>query len=118
MSESSDPEVLVVGAGPVGLVAALFLRQRGVRVAIIDMHQRTAQHSYALAIHPRTLRALDEAGLAEGLIRAGRKVTKLAYYEGRARRAETRAWPIASRREASGSRGTPRTRPRRSACTA
>ena len=35
------------------------------------MHQRTTQHSYALAIHPRTLRILDEAGLAEGLIGAG-----------------------------------------------
>jgi len=34
-----EPEVLVVGAGPVGLVAALFLQQYGVRVEIIDMHR-------------------------------------------------------------------------------
>src|SRR6476659_1651751 len=88
MSRLSDPEVLVVGAGPVGLVAALFLQQRGVRVTIVDMHQRTTQHSYALAIHPRTLRVLDEAGLSEGLIRAGRKLTTIAYYDGRDRRAE------------------------------
>ena len=32
MFSHSDPEVLVVGAGPVGLVAALFLQQHGVRV--------------------------------------------------------------------------------------
>ena len=83
-----DPEVLVVGAGPVGLVAALFLQQHGVRVEIIDMHQRTTQHSYALAMHPRTLRILDEAGLSEALIAAGRKLTKVAYYEGRERHAE------------------------------
>jgi 2-polyprenyl-6-methoxyphenol hydroxylase-like FAD-dependent oxidoreductase len=51
------------------------------------MHQRTTQHSYALAIHPQTLRILDEAGLSEGLIAAGRKLTKVAYYEGRERRA-------------------------------
>jgi 2-polyprenyl-6-methoxyphenol hydroxylase-like FAD-dependent oxidoreductase len=88
MSHHRDPEVLVVGAGPVGLVAALFLQQHGVRVEIVDMHQRTTQHSYALAIHPRTLRVLDEAGLSEGLIGAGRKLTKVAYYEGRDRRAE------------------------------
>jgi len=88
MSRLSDPEVLVVGAGPVGLVAALFLQQRGVRVTIVDMHQRTTQHSYALAIHPRTLRILEEAGLADALINAGRKLTKVAYYEGRERRAE------------------------------
>ena len=97
MFSHSDPEVLVVGAGPVGLVAALFLQQSGVRVEIIDMHQRTTQHSYALAIHPRTLRILDEAGLSEGLIAAGRKLTKVAYYEGRERRAEIDYSALASR---------------------
>jgi 2-polyprenyl-6-methoxyphenol hydroxylase and related FAD-dependent oxidoreductases len=88
MSSHPDPEVLVVGAGPVGLAAALFLQQSGVRVEIIDMHQRTTQHSYALAIHPRTLQILDEAGLGDALISAGRKLTKVAYYEGRERRVE------------------------------
>jgi 2-polyprenyl-6-methoxyphenol hydroxylase-like FAD-dependent oxidoreductase len=88
MFRHPDPEVLVVGAGPVGLVAALFLEQHGVRVEVIDMHQRTTQHSYALAIHPQTLRVLDEAGLSDRLIAAGRKLTKVAYYEGRERRAE------------------------------
>jgi 2-polyprenyl-6-methoxyphenol hydroxylase-like FAD-dependent oxidoreductase len=97
MSRHPDPEVLVVGAGPVGLVAALFLQQHGVRVEIIDTHQRTTQHSYALAIHPRTLRVLDEAGLADGLIAAGRKLTKVAYYEGRDRRAEIDYSVLASR---------------------
>jgi 2-polyprenyl-6-methoxyphenol hydroxylase-like FAD-dependent oxidoreductase len=88
MFRHADPEVLVVGAGPVGLVTALFLQQHGVRVETIDMHQRTTQHSYALAIHPRTLRILDEAGLSGHLIGAGRKLTTLAYYEGRERHAE------------------------------
>lgn len=97
MFSHSDPEVLVVGAGPVGLVAALFLQQHGVRVEVVDMHQRTTQHSYALAIHPRTLRILDEAGLAEGLIGAGRKVTKVAYYEGQERHAEIDYSALASK---------------------
>ena len=88
MFRHPDPEVLVVGAGPVGLVAALFLERHGIRVDVVDMHQRTTQHSYALAIHPRTLRILDEAGLSDRLIAAGRKLTKVAYYEGRDRRAE------------------------------
>jgi len=97
MFHHPDPEVLVVGAGPVGLVAALFLQQHGVRVEVVDAHQRTTQHSYALAIHPRTLRILDEAGLSEGLISAGRKLTKVAYYEGRERRAEIDYSALASR---------------------
>jgi 2-polyprenyl-6-methoxyphenol hydroxylase-like FAD-dependent oxidoreductase len=88
MTRHADPEVLVVGAGPVGLVAALFLRQHGVPVEVVDMHERTTRHSYALALHPRTLRILDEAGLSDRLIAAGRKVTKVAYFEGRDRRAE------------------------------
>src|SRR5688572_4259287 len=97
MFRHPDPEVLVVGAGPVGLVAALFLQQHGVRVEIVDMDQRTTQQSYALALHPNTLRILDEAGLSEGLIAAGRKLTKVAYYEGRERRAEIDYSALASK---------------------
>ncbi len=97
MFRHPDPEVLVVGAGPVGLVAALFLQRHGIRVEIVDMHQRTTQHSYALAIHPRTLRVLDEAGLSDRLIGAGQKLTKVAYYEGRERRAEIDYSALASK---------------------
>jgi 3-(3-hydroxy-phenyl)propionate hydroxylase len=88
MFRHPDPEVLVVGAGPVGLAATLFLQQHGVHVEVVDVHPHTTRQSYALAIHPRTLRILDEAGLSEGLIAAGRKLTKVAYYEGRERHAE------------------------------
>ncbi len=96
MFRHPDPEVLIVGAGPVGLVAAVFLQQHGIRVEVVDTKQRTAQHSYAVAIHPRTLRVLDEAGLSEQLLRAGRKLTKVAYYEGRERRAEIDYGALAS----------------------
>lgn len=88
MARHPDPSVLVVGAGPVGLVSALFLEQYGVPATIVDANQRTSQQSYALAIHPHTLRTLDEAGLSSALIAAGRKLTKVAYYEGGTRRAE------------------------------
>jgi 2-polyprenyl-6-methoxyphenol hydroxylase-like FAD-dependent oxidoreductase len=88
MFHHPDPEVLVVGAGPVGLAAAVFLQQYGIRAEVVDMHQRTTQHSYALAIHPRTLGILDEAGLSDALIAAGRTLTTIAYYDGRERRAE------------------------------
>src|SRR6187401_2604404 len=97
MSRDFDPEVLVVGAGPVGLVAALFLQRQGVRVEIVDTNERTSQQSYALAIHPRTLRVLDEAELSGPLIAAGRKLTKVAFYEGRERRAEIDYSALASK---------------------
>jgi 2-polyprenyl-6-methoxyphenol hydroxylase-like FAD-dependent oxidoreductase len=98
MFSHPDPEVLVVGAGPVGLFTALFLQQHGIRVEIIDMDQHTTRHSYALAIHPRTLRILDEAGLSAELIAAGRTLTKVAFYEGRERRAEIDYSALASKR--------------------
>jgi 2-polyprenyl-6-methoxyphenol hydroxylase-like FAD-dependent oxidoreductase len=96
MFHHPDPEVLVVGAGPVGLAAALFLRKQDVRVEIVDTHQRTTQHSYALAIHPRTLQVLDEAGLSDAVNRAGRALTKVAYFEGREKRAEVDYSALAS----------------------
>jgi 2-polyprenyl-6-methoxyphenol hydroxylase-like FAD-dependent oxidoreductase len=92
-----DPEVLVVGAGPVGLVAALFLQRYGVRVQIVDQDQHTTRRSYALAIHPRTLRILEEAGLSEHLMALGVKLTKVAFYEGPQRRAEIDYSAITSR---------------------
>ena len=97
MFRHHDPEVLVVGAGPVGLTAALFLRRQGVDVTIIDKDLRTTQQSYALAIHPRTLAILDEAGLAAPLVAAGRKLTRLAYYEGHERRVEIDYSSLASK---------------------
>ena len=97
MFHHTDPEVLVVGAGPVGLIAALFLKLHGIRVEIIDTNERTTRYSYALAIHPRTLRILDEAGLGKKLIAEGRKLTTVAYYEGRERRAEIDYASLASR---------------------
>ena len=106
MFSHPDPEVLVVGAGPVGLVAALFLEQYGVGVKIVDTHQRTTQHSYALAIHPRTLRILEEAGLADALIDAGRKLTKVASTKG------GRGAPKKARKNLKGPLGTPASGPR------
>jgi 2-polyprenyl-6-methoxyphenol hydroxylase-like FAD-dependent oxidoreductase len=68
MSEKNVPEVLVVGAGPVGLFAALSLVRQGVSVQIVDQDWRTGAHSYALAIHRRSLALLDELGLREKVL--------------------------------------------------
>ena len=81
-------EVLVVGAGPVGLWTALVLAQADIEVCIVDRETRTAARSYACALHPRTLKFLQDAGLSEAAIALGRKVTKVAFYEGPERKAE------------------------------
>src|SRR5215831_18861746 len=81
-------EVLVAGAGPVGLWNALLLAQAGLQVTIVDREERTAARSYACALHPATLKRLERFGLAQEVIVRGRKVAKVAFYEGAARRAE------------------------------
>ncbi len=84
----AQTEVLVAGAGPVGLMTALFLAEAGVETRVIDREERTAARSYACALHPRTLKSLERLGLANTLIAQGRKVQKIAFYEGKTREAE------------------------------
>jgi 2-polyprenyl-6-methoxyphenol hydroxylase-like FAD-dependent oxidoreductase len=88
MSDQGETEVLVVGAGPVGLTAALLLKRQGVRVTIVDQVHRTHQHSYALAIHPQTLDLLADAGIAPAEMARTRGISRVAFYEGTQRRAE------------------------------
>jgi len=81
-------EVLVAGAGPVGLTAAALLKQAGIEVEIIDREERIAARSYACALHPRSLALLDRLGLAGPLIKIGRRIRRLAFYDGEEQRAE------------------------------
>jgi 2-polyprenyl-6-methoxyphenol hydroxylase-like FAD-dependent oxidoreductase len=88
MSRNQNSEVLVVGAGPVGLLTALLLSERGVEVEIVDSQWHTAAHSYALALHPSSLELLDSVGAAEEIILQGHRIDKLGFYDGDQRRGE------------------------------
>ena len=48
-------DVLIVGAGPTGLMLANQLGRRGIRPTIIDTHSGPAQQTRAMAVHARTL---------------------------------------------------------------
>lgn len=80
-------QVLVVGAGPVGLVAALKLRQLGVEVRVIDQQSRQRVHTFPVVLHPQSLRLLADLGLAATLFWRGRTVQHLAIYTEYERRA-------------------------------
>lgn len=71
-----------------GLLAALEIASRGVEVQVFDKDRRTVLHSYALALHPESLRILDGLGLAGGLIDHGHPIRTLAFYAAGQRRAE------------------------------
>lgn len=85
MKTNHHTEVLVVGAGPVGMLAALLLGERGIGVDIIDKESRGAARSYACALHPHSLKLLDEAGVAADAIDLGWPVERIGFYEKTAR---------------------------------
>ncbi|MFE0649352.1 FAD-dependent oxidoreductase [Streptomyces sp. NPDC059534] len=66
-----DTDVIVVGAGPVGLALALDLARRGVAVRILERDGRGFEGSRAKGIQPRTLEVLDDLGLAAAALAAG-----------------------------------------------
>jgi 2-polyprenyl-6-methoxyphenol hydroxylase-like FAD-dependent oxidoreductase len=84
----SETEVLVVGAGPVGLLTALALAHEGIHATIIDKEARTTTHSYACVLHPATLQVLDRLGLMNEIRPAGHLIDCAAFYDGKSRRAE------------------------------
>ena len=68
--ETTNPDVLIVGAGPTGLTTAIELARRGVNFRIVDKQPR-AQHSNALVMHARTLETLDLMGIADRFVKEG-----------------------------------------------
>ena len=71
---SSDTDVLIVGAGPTGLVLALWLTRMGVRVRIVDKTAEPGTTSRALAVQARTLEFYQQIGLANAVVERGREV--------------------------------------------
>ena len=65
MTPLSPPQtdVLIVGAGPTGLLLALWLKRLGVEVRIIDKSAEPGTTSRALAVHARTLKLYGQIGL-------------------------------------------------------
>jgi 2-polyprenyl-6-methoxyphenol hydroxylase-like FAD-dependent oxidoreductase len=77
-----NAQVLVVGAGPVGLTMAIELARFGVRVRIVDKNSGRTDKSKALAVWSRTLELLERAGCAEAFVKAGKKVEGAAIFSG------------------------------------
>ena len=70
-------DVLIVGAGPTGLVLALWLTRLGIRVRIIDKVAEPGTTSRALAVQARTLELYRQVGLADAVLSRGRKMTTI-----------------------------------------
>ena len=80
--EQTPAQVLVVGAGPVGLTLAAELTRQGVRVRIIDENSGPVDYSRAVAIHARTLEIFADMGVIEPVLRDGRRIHGASIYDG------------------------------------
>jgi 2-polyprenyl-6-methoxyphenol hydroxylase-like FAD-dependent oxidoreductase len=79
--------VLIIGAGPTGLVLALWLVTLGVRVRIVDKLAESGTTSRALAVQARTLEFYQQVGLAEAVVNRGHKIAAINLWVGRSRAA-------------------------------
>ena len=75
---SANVDVLVVGAGPVGLFLANECARRGLTCRLIEERSSQSEHSKAHAILPRTLEIFDMAGIAGPFLEAANRVTSVA----------------------------------------
>jgi 6-methylpretetramide 4-monooxygenase / 4-hydroxy-6-methylpretetramide 12a-monooxygenase len=75
-------EVLVAGAGPVGLTAAHELARRGLRVRLVDAAPGPATTSRAVATHPRTLEIYDQMSVVGEVLERAQKIEAFTMFSG------------------------------------
>jgi len=70
-ARASDAPVIVVGAGPIGLVAALGLAQQGVPCAVVTAERQVSEGSRAIVFTRRSMEILQQAGVADAVVARG-----------------------------------------------
>ena len=80
MDSTIRTQVLVVGAGPVGMTAAILLASHGVQVTVVEKNARTADDPKAISLDDESLRVYQRAGLADEVLRVIVPGTGTTYY--------------------------------------
>ncbi len=68
MTSAADADVVVVGAGPTGLMATLCLLRMGVSVVLVDVKDGPTRESRALALQARSMEIFDQLGLRNEIL--------------------------------------------------
>lgn len=92
-----ESEVLVVGAGPTGMVLASELQRHGMHGRIIDRLPQPSHTSKALGIQARTLELFEKMGVVESFLDKGVKLTAMNIYSNHRRIAQIRMRYVSSR---------------------
>ncbi len=71
LSTEKTYDLIITGAGPVGLFAGIMANQSGLDVLVLEKNQEPVIHSRSIGIHPPSLRLLSEAGLLNAFLEKG-----------------------------------------------
>ncbi|THH01836.1 hypothetical protein EW145_g6846 [Phellinidium pouzarii] len=80
-TKESVVDVLIIGAGPAGLMAANAFVKAGISVRIIDKRSKKVEVGQADGIQPRTLEVLKSYGIAERLVQEGNRIYLSSFYD-------------------------------------
>ena len=80
-SRNSHTDVLVVGAGPVGLMMAGELARHGIKPRIIEKAPAPSDKSKAFGIHARTMEIFENLGIVERFLKEGNICNGLNFYD-------------------------------------
>jgi len=83
-----DVPVIIIGAGPTGLMSALCLAKLGIECIVIEKRQFPVATSNALAVQARTLEIWDQIGIAEQALSLGNPISCLKIFDGKKELAE------------------------------
>src|SRR5438067_10574060 len=75
-------DVIIVGAGPTGLLLAGDLAEAGISCTVLERRVDESNLTRAFAVHARTLEELDARGVADELVRTGATVGSLVVFGG------------------------------------
>lgn len=78
----SDIKVLIVGAGPTGLTAALQLARHGIHPEIVERRTEPSELSRAVGIIPASIDKLRPTGVGDAILKEGMPFRKISYYRG------------------------------------
>lgn len=80
MASNTNPSVLIVGAGPTGLILGTELCRRDIHVRLIDQRSHPATSSRAFTVHSRTLEAFESIGICSYALTRGLRATEMKYH--------------------------------------